>query len=252
MTKFMTKLRIFAVLAAALLVVSCSSNPDSKSEEDARQGKDSRDQDSLFSSKKKSTGRAALAVPPDLLASANEKVRENQGNNGAAAGAGYEVLPEVIGATIQSAEGKSWLEVDADAEVVWRKLTEFWAFEAIDLVTYQPEAGLMETDWFVKTGKAPAGTGVTSIAVGFFEAFTSRRTVRDKFTIRLERNGASGTNLYVTHRSREKVEKVYKNRNKTSEFEWVERSQDAEKIAQLLQTIVLLFDFEAEEANEPA
>ena len=138
---------------------------------------------------------------------------------------------------------------------MWRKLTEFWAFEEIDLVDYQPESGLMETDWFVKTGEAPAGAGLGSVAIELFNAFTARRTALDKFTIRLERNGAGGTKLYVTHRGREKIEKEYKNRNKTSEFEWVERQQDPEKIAQLLQTIVLLFDSGAEagdEAEEPA
>ena len=241
----MNKSRILAVLVSALLLLSCSSGP--KEQKETRQGKDSRDRDSLFATKKNSTGRAALAVPPDLLASSNDNVQANQGG----AGSGYEVLPEVIGATIESSDGRSWLKVDADAEVVWRKLTEFWAFEEIELVNYQPEAGLMETDWFVKKADASAGEGVGSIAVELFEAFTSRLTAHDKFTVRLERS-PNGTNLYVTHRSRGKIEKVYKNRNKTSEFEWVERPQDPEKIAQLLQTLVLLFGSDIEGAEEPA
>lgn len=237
----MTKLRVLTVLAAALLLLSCSSNPK---QEEARQGKDSRDRDSLFSTKKKATGRAALAVPPDLLASSSEKVKENQASNGGGV-SGYAVLPEVIGATIQSGQGKSWLEIDADAGVVWHKLTEFWAFEGIDLVAYQPESGLMETDWFVKT--KTAGEGISSIAVELLDAFTARRTALDKFTLRLERNGANGTKLFITHRGREKVSKEYQNRNKISEFEWVERTHDQEKVAQLLQTIVLLFDSDADE-----
>ena len=238
----MSRLRVFAALAAALLLVACSSN---SKQEEARQGKDSRDRDSLFSTGKKTTGRAALAVPPDLLASSSEKVKENQAGSGVA-GAGYAVLPEVIGATIQSDQDRSWLEIDADAEVVWRKLTEFWAFEEIDLVTYQPESGLMETDWFAKT-QTTAGGGIGSIAVEFLEAFTARRTAVDKFTLRLERNGASGTRVFVTHRGREKIAREYQNINKTSDFEWVERTQDPEKVAQLLQTIVLLFDSDAKE-----
>ena len=241
----MPNFRVVTVLAASLLMLSCASNSQ---QEAAREGKDSRDRDSLFSTKKQPTSRAGLAVPPDLLASSNDKVKENQASSVSGGGvAGYEVLPEVIGATIQSDQGRSWLEIDADAEVVWRKLTEFWAFEGIDLVAYQPESGLMETDWFVKTKPVPAGAGVTTIAVELLNAFTARRTALDKFTLRLERDGASGTKLFITHRGREKIAKEYQSQNKISEFAWVERAQDPEKVAQLLQTIVLLFDSNAEE-----
>ncbi len=243
----MIRLRVFTVFVAALLLLSCSSN--SKEPEEGRRGKDSHDEDSLFSIQKKSTGRAALALPPDLLASSNDKVRENQKGD---AGPGYEVLPKVIGATIQTNQGRSWLEIDADAEVVWRKLTEFWAFEEIDLAIYLPEAGLMETDWFVKTKSAPAGAGIGAIAVELFDAFAARRTALDKFTVRLERNSAGGTNLHVSHRSRKKIEKTYQNLNKASEYEWVEREQDPEKVAQLLQAVVLLFDAESGESKDPA
>ena len=239
----MTYFRVVTVLAASLLMLSCASNSP---QEEARQGKDSRDRDSLFSTNKQPTSRAGLAVPPDLLASSNDKVKENQASTASGGGvAGYDVLPEIIGATIQSEQGRSWLKIDADAEVVWRKLTEFWAFQEIDLVAYQPESGLMETDWFVKT--KPAGVGVSTIAADLLNAFTARRTALDKFTLRLERDGASGTKLFITHRGREKIVKEYQSQSKISEFAWVERAQDPEKVAQLLQTIVLLFDSNAEE-----
>ena len=238
----MTYFRVVTVLAASLLMLSCASNSQ---QEAAREGKDSRDRDSLFSTKKQPTSRAGLAVPPDLLASSNDKVKENQASTASGGVAGYDVLPEIIGATIQSEQGRSWLKIDADAEVVWRKLTEFWAFQEIDLVAYQPESGLMETDWFVKT--KPAGVGVSTIAADLLNAFTARRTALDKFTLRLERDGASGTKLFITHRGREKIVKEYQSQSKISEFAWVERAQDPEKVAQLLQTIVLLFDANAEE-----
>ena len=242
----MTRFPVLAVLAAVFLLVACSSNPN---QEEARQGKDSRDRDSLFSNTTKSTGRTALALPPDLLTSSADTLRKNQADS-TVGGSGYAVLPQVIGATIHSDAERSWLEIDADAEVVWRKLTEFWAFEEIDLVNYQPESGVMETDWFVRTKPASANSGITGIAIELFNSFTSRRTALDKFTLRLERNGASGTRVFVTHRRREKISKEYRNRNKNTEFEWVERAQDPEKVAQLLQTIVLLFDSDAD--DEPA
>ena len=229
----MTKSHIFIVLVAALLL-SCSSNP----EDEARQGKDSRDQDSLFSLNKNKAARLGLEVPPDLLESSNEKVRANYDT---AEDDEARVLPVVIGATIQSDEGKSWLEIDADAEVVWRKLTEFWAFQEITLVEYHPESGMMETDWFSKT-TGRSRKGFSAAAIQLFEALTAKRTALDKFTVRLERNSPGGTRVFVTHRSREKIAREFSSNLKNTDYEWVEREQDSEKIAQLLQTIVLLFD----------
>ncbi len=242
----MTKSTLFIVLVGVTLMVSCSSNP--KENEESRGDKDSTSS-GLFSTEKAPTGRTALAVPPDLLGSASEKVRKNQ--EGVVV-SGEEVLPEIVGATIQSDEGRSWLKIDADAEVVWHKLTEFWAFQEIELVDYQPKSGVMATDWFAKARKAPAASGFGSIAVELLGAITNRRTALDKFTIRLERNDAGGTNLYVTHRSREKISKQPANKYESVIFEWVEREQDAEKIAQLLQAIVLLFNTESEETEDPA
>ena len=242
----MAKSHIYITLAAALFLLSCSSN---KEPVESRQGKDSRERDSLFALKKEYS-RPGLEVPPDLLASANEKVRAN--NSAASASAtgtgtgtgGQRVLPEVIGATIQTDADKSWLEIDADAEVVWRKLTEFWAFQEIDLVEYLPESGLMETDWFVKKSDNTSGKTIGAIAVDLLEAFTARRTALDKFTLRLQRRESGGTNLFVTHRGREKIAKEHNSQQKPVEYEWVEREQSSEKIAQLLQTIVLLFESE--------
>ena len=233
-----TGLRAVVVVFAALFLLSCSSNPK---EEDTADDEESA---GLFSIGDRAASRSALAVPPDLLGSSTDKVRANQ--KGVAGGSGYEVLPEVVGATVQSADGRSWLTIDADAAVVWRKLTEFWAFEEIELVTLQPESGLMETDWFVKTKKADGGTGITSIAADLFDAFTSRRTALDKFTIRLERAGEGKTNLYAVHRSREKIAKEPNNKQEITIFEWVEREGNQEKVAQLLQAIVLLFGADAE------
>ncbi len=242
----MTNSRLIILLAAALLL-SCSSDPK---QVESKQGKDSRDRDELFSTKPESFGRPALEIPPDLLASSSAKVQANKGGSAGAdaTGDGRRVLPEVIGATIQSDSRKSWLEIDADAEVVWRKLTEFWAFHEVELVEYSPESGLMETDWFVKTGNDSGG--VASIASDFLKAFIARRTAVDKFELRLERNRAKGTNLFVTHRRREKIASEPTSKAQNVDYQWVEREPDAEKVMRLLQTIVLLFDSGAEDVSE--
>ena len=235
----MTKLRLLIVLAAVLPLFSCSSNPAQEDDASA----EAEEVEGLFSAPADS--RPGLEIPPDLLASSGEKVQAN-----AAAAAGRErVLPEVIGAVIESDAERSWLEIDADAEVVWRKLTEFWAFQKIELVEYRPQSGLMETDWFAKKGNRANNKGFGSIAIELFDVLISKRTALDKFTLRLERDGAGGTRVFVTHRGREKIAKEAKSNRDSGEFEWVERTQDLEKVAQLLQTIVLLF---GSNAAEPA
>ena len=244
----MTKLRAFIVLVAALMLLSCSSNPR-QDEVGVRQGTDSRDQES----------RTALDVPPDLLASSSEKVRlgddattDTVATTDTATATDTDtaedeprVLPVVIGAVIQSDEDKSWLEIEADAEVVWRKLTEFWGFREVTLVENHSEAGVMETEWFVKTGDGFSTQGSGSFGTQLFDALTAKHTAFDKFTLRLERNSPDGTRVFVTHRGKEKISREYNNNLKTTDFEWVEREQDSEKISQLLQIIVLLFDSSA-------
>lgn len=248
----MTQSRVFvavaiaAVAATALLLAACSSNPKpEQAEDDSPESAEG----SLFSTAQ-DYNRSALEIPPDLLQSAGEKVQANAAAGGAAAGP-ERVLPPVIGASIQTEADKSWLEIDADAETVWKKLTEFWALQEIDLVEYQPQAGIMATDWFAKKGNRAGSQALSAIAVDLFNALVSRRTAVDKFTLRLERDERGGdarTRVFVTHRAREKVAQELDDLDKTVEFNWVERDEDPEKVAQLLQTVVLLFDSGGDEA----
>ena len=233
----MTQPRLTVIFAATLALAACSSNP--KEDEPAEEAEAGGGLGALFSTE--SDSRAGLEVPPDLLVSSGDKVRANAAA-AAEGGGGERVLPVVIGAVIQSDDERSWLEVEADAEVVWRKLTEFWAYHEIELVEYRPESGVMETDWFAKKGNREDKQGLGAIAIELFDALVARRTALDKFTLRLERDGVGATRVYVTHRGREKIAKPGKTPRDNDEFEWVERTQDMEKVAQLLQTIVLLFD----------
>lgn len=243
------------IVTVTLMLLACSSTPKQVEE---RRGKDSRYDNSIGTGKLGGSGRVALDVPPDLLATANDKVRENlgaaedgsvtvtntvtgtvtSGNVGTVSTVGTvsNVLPRVIGATIESDGAQTWLEVDADAEIVWRKLTEFWAMEDVTLTVLEPESGLMETDWFAK--KSNSGAGLGSVAAGLLD--TLRRTALDKFTVRLQR-ADGGTRVFITHRRREKISKEPSNTRETIIFEWVEREADAEKVAQLMQAMVVLF-----------
>lgn len=236
----MNKLRLFFAGLCALALLSCSSN----SAPPADRGDDN-DEGRLFDALRERS-RSALELPPDLLSTANARVREN-----AAAGAAHteRVLPPTIGVEIRSKDGRQFLEIAADAEVVWEKLNEFWSLQEIALADYQPEAGIMETDWFSRTGNAATAGGALAVASGLLEDFIARRTAADKFTLRLERAG-DDTRVFVTHRRREKIAKEFNNLQKSSEYNWVERDADPEKIAQLLQALVVLFSGEDEAAGD--
>lgn len=236
----MTKFPIIIALAAALSLAACSSFRKDKDET----AQEEKPPEPLFSVETPPSNRGALEVPPDLLATSNRRVRATQQQE---PGGGYEVLPQVVGAEIQSDGERSWLEIDADAGVVWRKLSEFWAFEEIDLVEFRPKAGVMETDWFAK--KDSAGSGAGAVARELFAALTNRNTSLDKFTLRLERDGG-GTRLFVSHRAREKIAKAPDSPRDLTLFDWVERDGDAEKEAQMLQTLVLLFDTTDDSTDE--
>ena len=88
-------------------------------------------------------------LPPDLVSSANDTVRQN--HDQAKQEKSARVLPDVIGAEVVSDGGKRWLRVESDAQKVWDTLVQFWAEEEIELVEFKPAAGLMETDW-IETG----------------------------------------------------------------------------------------------------
>ena len=240
-------------VAAVLLLSACASTPQDEvaDADEASEVSAPPNPGGLFAEQRQSARRSGLAVPPDLLDSANQNVRDKALDK---PDESLRVLPEVIGVDIKTKDGKSWLEIDADATEVWRKLTDFWAFYEIELVQYQPEAGLMETDWFAKkTDDVKQGYGTESysqLAGELLQALFNRSTTLDKYTLRLERNGTDGTRVFASHRAREKIAQQPKNKQDPVVFEWVERDGDGEKVAQLLQSIVLLFDSGA--AEEPA
>ncbi len=260
----MKLLHILTVLLAASLLVSCSSN---KGPIESTQGKDGRDEGNLFSLPNifaKTDTNQSLELPPDLFATANDKVQANateapSANElqktelqqlGARNTAGGQVLPEVVEASIQSNdEGRSWLRINSDAEAVWRRVSEFWLVKGVELTNYQPESGLMETDWFV-VDESLFSSDEKSKSRQFLNLFIAQRTALDKFSIRLQRREPNGTDVFISHRRREKISSSPNSGKKNVQYDWVEREQDAEKIAQLLQIIVLLFRTDSKNANQ--
>jgi uncharacterized lipoprotein len=241
--------RTLVILSCFVLITACSSAPKEGNTTTGPGGHKPLDPDansSQLGSKSKPKGQIykvqktkPLELPPDLLNSSNEVVQDNIES--------YtpdeeRVLPDIDGARIVSDDTGSWLEVDSTAEKTWKAMTEFWSLSGITLVDYNPEAGIMETDWIEETEYREEGdSAVKNIFKDAFHAISSQKTARDKYYIRLERVGENKTEMHVTHRQIAKKESS-RGLKYLSDFEWVELPDDPNKIDAFLQNIVLLFD----------
>lgn len=249
-------IRIALVFLAVLLLGSCSSSDKTASEElgtprkldpDAKPirsglGTKSRPKGQLY---KVQTSRQ-LELPPDLVSSVNNEVQQNIQS--------YDVeeeriLPEIIGARVVQDDAARWLEIDADVDSAWKAVLEYWALSNINLVEYNPEAGLMETDWIEESEYTEeSDSRMRELASSLINQLTNRKTTLDRYRLRFERLSDSQTALHVSHRSIAKKGIHYP--KKLSSFEWVELESDPDRIAALLQNLILLFDLPAAASAE--
>jgi outer membrane protein assembly factor BamC len=89
-----------------------------------------------------------------------------------------QVLPEYPGMRVRHQGAVRWLEVDTDPAVLWPRLNNFWRQAEIDLAREDPRLGIIQTEWI-----QPAGA-----------------ELRDSYRLRLERQDADTTNVFISHR----------------------------------------------------
>ncbi|NKB75695.1 MAG: outer membrane protein assembly factor BamC [Gammaproteobacteria bacterium] len=180
---------------------------------------------------------SSLSLPPDLLESSNAAILE--GYNNSKQLLEKQVLPEIVGARIVSTGDNRWLEIEAPAEEVWKRLADYWASEQVSLSTFKPAAGLMETDWIEDIHGV---TGTKKMAMALFNRIVGQGTSHDRYAMRLERASENRTKVFVSHRATVKKEQSGQSPKKLANFDWVQVSDNPEKVAELLQLIILLFD----------
>jgi uncharacterized lipoprotein len=240
--------RILLLIVLSLFLAGCQSTSDDSEQTKTTNPKkvgDDPESGGLFSSVINKSSPKTIALPPDLISKANSKVKENH-ELGEQERNSQRVLPEIAGTRMMSTDdGTKWLQVETDAQTVWDTLANFWAAEQIDLVEYQPAAGLMETDWIASD--RPTEGNKPSVWASMFNRVVGKGTSFDKFKVRLDRDGDNLTNIYVTHRSTARKESNFVSQMRVTEWEWVEGDSDQEKVAQLLQVMVLLFENSAQE-----
>ena len=180
---------------------------------------------------------SSLTVPPDLLETSNDAISRAHADSEKRRSEA--VLPDVVGAKIVSVGDRKWLEIETSADRVWSRLTEYWAQEQVGFSSYNPKAGIMETEWIEQDAPEKGSRGV---AKALFSRVIGKGTAHDKFSLRLEKASENLTRVFVSHRATKKKEQANRAPVKLANFEWVEIADDPEKVAELLQIIVLIFD----------
>ena len=249
-------IRYFIIILTCAFLFGCSStykdSPSSANEIDPIRGNPKAlDSDGNKQADKKAGKKPAKAqvyqvktnkpldVPPELLNTTNETVLQNIEESTEQQ---VNILPEVVDARIiKKDDGTRWLEIDTSVEDAWKAVTQYWSLGGVNLVDYNPEAGIMETQWIEQLKEIEEGTSmVVEVTKTLWSSLTKTNTSVDKYRVRFERLSKEQTALYVSHRSIARQEKYYS--KKVSDFEWVELESNSEKEAALLQNLVLLFD----------
>ncbi len=188
------------------------------------------------------TKTAALDVPPDLTQLARESRFQVQGGSVSASGqavaaaapaAAAVVAPVAIGAMKIERDGNQrWLNVPLPADRLWPQLRGFWQELGFNLVTDSPEAGVMETSWAENRAKIPMDFVRSALGRLFDSLYSSSE--RDRFRLRVERNGA-GSDVFITHRGMEEVYVGALKENTT----WRPRANDPQLEAEMLTRLMV-------------
>jgi len=183
--------------------------------------------------------RANLELPPDLAGTSSDRLQATSTSADESAALEEEVLPEAQGLKIERHDAEGWLEVEAPAEQVWRRLVAHWGALGVDLVVSDPKAGIMETDWVepAKSNEEDPGL-VSNVVKQFLGQLVDETTALDKYTITLERLDAERTRIDVAHRGIKKIQTQRATIATNAEWEWVETEEDPDKIRRALSSIV--------------
>ena len=142
------------------------------------------------------------------------------------------VLPDTRVAHLERSGSQRWLVVSDRAENVWPVIKEFWLENGFTLLSENPEAGLMETDWLENSAKIPQGKIRNVLGKVFSKVYSSNE--RDKYRTRLERSKeGDSTEIYISHTAMQKIQNSDQNG-----FKWQLRGQNPEMEAGMLQLLM--------------
>lgn len=182
--------------------------------------------------------RANLELPPDLTQTSSDRLaaqaaQADQDNEAT------EVLPETGGLNVERNDEEGWLEVDAPAEQVWRRLVAHWGALGVNLVVSNPTEGIMETDWVEPASSNEEEPALTDKLLNqFLGKLFDETTALDKYTLTLQRTDDNRTRIDVAHRGIRKIQTQRSTIATNAQWDWVEIEEDPDKIKRALSSIV--------------
>ena len=197
--------------------------------------------------KSQSAKTAPLDVPPDLTQLQRDTRYQVQAGNAVSASTFGSAAPATPGASAASSnvaptsigqmrivrEGNQrWLSVPIPAEQLWPQLRSFWQERGFALVIDNPEAGVMETDWAENRAKIPQDIIRRTVGRILDSLYDSGE--RDRFRLRVERNGA-GSDIFISHRG---MAEVYTTDRK-EQTTWTNRPTDPQLEAEFLSRLMV-------------
>lgn len=184
------------------------------------------------------------AIPRSSTSATQAAAAQKQAQSARSAAGG--VLPQPANARIVRQGDQRWLQVDQPAEEVWPVVRQFWMDLGFALTTDSPESGILETDW--AENRAKIQNDIIRRTLGKIVDSLYSTGERDKFRVRLERNGNS-TEVHVTHRG---MMEVWRDERVKDQTLWQPRPADPNLEAEFLQRILAKFSVVTEQAKAQA
>tara|TARA_Y100001935_G_scaffold223408_1_gene198841 strand:+ start:76446 stop:77600 length:1155 start_codon:yes stop_codon:yes gene_type:complete len=202
-----------------------------------------------------------LEIPPDLIVrSINDRLAIPGSSSGvvtnyseyatdrkirgvSSSGRSKLVMPENPNIQLERDGNKRWIVVDADADIIWDRLIDFWQDQGILLEEQDPELGIMRTSWIENRANI-AGGPITDVLRGALDSLYDT-SLRDQYRLRIERISQGKTEIFMTHYGMEEI--VTSNANERGEtFAWTTRERDPElEIVMIKRVMVFLGAAEA-------
>jgi outer membrane protein assembly factor BamC len=175
------------------------------------------------------------AIPdPRAQTTYSQYSQRTAGGQPVAQGATATVLPKFESVRLERYGDQRWLVVKGDPDKVWPAVREFWVDAGYALFREDPQAGVMETDWYDDRSKIPQDFVRRTIGRVIDGLYSTPR--RDKFRTRLEKGAEPGTTeIFVSNRW---VEEIYTNSTQDRTV-WQSRPSDKELEAEMLSKMLV-------------
>jgi outer membrane protein assembly factor BamC len=173
---------------------------------------------------------------PDAKTQTSYSAYTQRGNAPAIPGApdARTVLPKIEGARLERAGDSRWLVVKGEPASVWPIARDFWIENGYTLIKEEPNAGILETEWYEDKSKIPQD--IVRRTVGRVAPNLWSTPRRDKYRTRLEKGTEYGTTeIFVSNRQ---VEEILADANADRTI-WQSRPADKDAEAEMLQRLLV-------------